>query len=47
MGKLMEKCGTYKFYNVIVMYGQPRDVLKGEMENIQRQKGIQRKKGEN
>lgn len=47
MGKLMERCRTYKFDNVIVMYGKLRDVLKGERETIRRQKGVQRKKEKN
>jgi hypothetical protein len=47
MGKPMERCGTYKFYNGIVMYGHLSDVLKAERENIQRQKGMQKEKENN
>lgn len=47
MGKLMERFRTYKFHNVVVMYSELGDVLKGERENTRRQKEMQKKKEKN
>jgi hypothetical protein len=42
MGKPMERYGTYNVYNVIVMYGPLKAVLKAGGETTNRQRGIQK-----